>query len=842
MNNKEKKSKKIKFILVFLNVIIIVGVVCLFIDYSLYVNKWKVAEDKEQFAGTMSDIEKEIYNLLYNEQLDVNGWTRYIEENGFSEREAMSFINCLTEGKDQETHIVNKLTKIGICNTLDISEGKYCTVDYNLVDDSIFKNLEEDLKTQPIVITASYINPFNSEKVVSVCSEYGCDYIFLVMPVEDIQEKLLLSTGYKTAEFALMDSDGFYVINSDSLKNSNFYDFIQIYNNLNYKEINEIKNNINESENCFYEFLNADGKNACFTFNNLGETNDWILIGYINENNFDVNDTGGIVALITSIALLFLILMDMSYFSVLNKHLQKSVIEVQNANRAKTDFLSTMSHDIRTPMNAIIGMTNIAKQSIEDKEKVGECLHKIELASNHLITLINDILDISRIESGRIALNPVNISLNELCENLVNIVQPLIKEKNQDFDFIVDKIDEEFLYADQLRLNQIFINLISNAVKYTPPGGKIRVNVSEEKSATSADKVNLTFIVKDTGIGMSRSFMEEMYQPFQRALDSRVNVVQGTGLGLTITKRMIELMNGEITCDSEPNVGTTFTVRLELDLSKRKKEYEPLPKMEMLVVDDNEDLLEAACATLVSMGITVSKATNGKTAIKLVNEHHENNKDFEMIILDWQMPDMNGIVLAREIRALVGGDIPIIILSAYDWSDIEEEAKECGINGFIRKPLFKSNMYDTIETFLHCSTAVEAEEEEPELKGIKVLVAEDNDMNWEVIRLNLELIGVEADRAKDGLECIEIMKKVKGNPYELIFMDIQMPNVNGLEATRQIRSMDKPYAKTIPIIALTADAFSENIAACIDAGMNGHLAKPLNMKLVEEYLRKYKEE
>ena len=501
-----------------------------------------------------------------------------------------------------------------------------------------------------------------------------------------------------------------------------------------------------------------------------------------------------------------------------------------------------MSHDIRTPMNAIIGLTTIAEKNLGDREAVRESLRKIGLASSHLLTLINDILDISKVESGKLNLSPLTFSIVETVENLVNLAQPMIKEKSIDFSFRINRMEKEYLYADQLRLNQIYINILSNAIKYTEPGGRVSVDLREEESEKESC-VKLIYIVSDTGIGMSPEFMEKMYQPFSRQTDSRVNSIQGTGLGLAITKQMVELMNGTIECQSEIGKGTTFIIALDIPIAERQMEELYFEAVDALIADDDPILLDTAADTLESLGIHAERAKSGMEALEMTRRRHTAGKDYNVVILDWKMPDMNGIETIKRIRAEVGAQIPILLTSAYDWSDIEGEAKEAGANGFCCKPLFRSRLYQKINELLGTEAkAVEPEDNYSDLVGINILVAEDNDINWEIISAMLNMFGITSERAENGRICVDKMAEAKEGSYALIFMDVQMPEMNGLDATRHIRRLENKWASSIPIIAMTADAFSENIAECLEAGMDGHIAKPVDMKLVIKEIRRIKEE
>ena len=364
-----------------------------------------------------------------------------------------------------------------------------------------------------------------------------------------------------------------------------------------------------------------------------------------------------------------------------------------------------------------------------------------------------------------------------------------------------------------------------------------------EEASQKPGCVRLTYIVSDTGIGMTPEYMATLYQPFSRQTDSRVNSIQGTGLGLAITKQMVDLLGGTIDCQSEQGKGTTFTVTLDLPIADRQRDDMMLEPMDVLVVDDDEILLETAVDTLESLGVQADRAGSGPEALGMIHRRHEAGRDYRIVILDWKMPDVDGVETIRRIRAEADRDVPILLISAYDWSELEDKAKEAGANGFVSKPLVRSTLYDKINEILGtASTSVEPESDYSDLQGLNVLVAEDNDINWEIISTILDMYGITADRAENGRVCVEKMKAAAKDSYDLVFMDIQMPEMNGLDATRTIRALDDPWASSIPIVAMTADAFSENVTECLNAGMNGHIAKPIDVKLVIKEIRRIKEE
>jgi signal transduction histidine kinase/CheY-like chemotaxis protein len=663
-----------------------------------------------------------------------------------------------------------------------------------------------------------------------------------VLPLSELEQKWVFpQEEFENAELSMIDADGNYIIKGHSFKNASFYEFYRSYNASDPATMQDISNKITSSTGSL-TMLNSHGEECILAYAPVAVTGEWTFLSFMPMKDMDVSTEDWLLIGAVSAGLLILFVFDLAVMISFNRKLRASAKEAAAASRAKTEFLSTMSHDIRTPMNAIIGLTALAEKNLGDTELVGEHLRKISMASNHLLTLINDILDISKVESGKLNLSPLTFSIVETVENLVNLSQPMIKEKNIEASFRISKMDIEYFYADQLRLNQIYINILSNAIKYTEPGGHVSVDMREEESLKPGC-VRLIYKVADSGIGMSPEFMATMYQPFSRQTDSRVNSIQGTGLGLAITKQMVDLMGGVIDCQSEQGKGTTFTVTLDLPIADRQREDMMLDPMDVLIVDDDEILLETAVDALESLGVTADHTSSGLEALGMIVHRHQMGQDYRIVILDWKMPDLDGVETIRRIRAEVGTSIPILLISAYDWSDIEDQAREAGANGFVSKPLFRSKLYDKINALLGTEAkSVEPENDYSDLQGLNILVAEDNDINWEIISAMLEMFGITTERAENGRICVDKISQAPEGSYALIFMDIQMPEMNGLEATRTIRALDDPWASSIPIIAMTADAFSENVTECLNAGMNGHIAKPIDIKIVIKEIRRIKEE
>lgn len=578
-------------------------------------------------------------------------------------------------------------------------------------------------------------------------------------------------------------------------------------------------------------------------------SSEWNLVSIMPYNQLnDVLDTLNVqrtkfTVLSCLSVLILMIWIFVQYFRMTNaqlNELETSRRKASEASKAKSEFLANMSHDIRTPMNAIVGMTAIATAHIHDLEQVKNCLRKIALSSKQLLGLINDVLDMSKIESGKMTVTAENTSLKDLFDGIVSIMQPQINTKKQKFEVHVENVATENVWCDGVRLNQVLLNLLSNATKYTPEGGKIKLSLYEEKSPKGEDYARIHMTVQDNGIGMSPEFLEKIYESYSRADGARVQKIEGTGLGMTITKYIVDAMEGTIEVQSELDKGTRFHLSFDFKKAPFLETDMVLPSWNMLVVDDDEFLCKSTIDSLKDFGIKAEWTLSGEDAIELAIEHHNRREDYQIILLDWKLPGMNGIQVARKLREYLGEEVPILLISAYDWSEFEAEAREAGINGFISKPLFKSTLFYNLRKYMGIETVQEqAAKESLGLSGRRILLAEDNELNWEVASELLSELGLELDWAEDGKICLEKFEKSPEGYYDLILMDIRMPSMTGYEATEAIRKLQRLDAATIPIIAMSADAFSDDIQRCLKCGMNGHIAKPIDLGVVEKMLRQY---
>ncbi|MFQ6962290.1 MAG: response regulator [Clostridium sp.] len=677
--------------------------------------------------------------------------------------------------------------------------------------------------------------------------------LIAAVPLEYITDFLFLKEEGQLMYYHIIRPDGSFVIQNPNTELRYFFEQLQKQSD---SAVNE-----SSAENPVEKFSAALKKHEEYTA--ILEVNgeerqiygislpysEWYLVSVMPYTILDnaIHNLGSQRIFMTLLScasvLIILTVIFLRYFSITRSQmneLEKARQAALEANKAKSEFLANMSHDIRTPMNAIVGMTAIAAAHIDDRKQVENCLRKITLSSKHLLGLINDVLDMSKIESGKLTLTTEQISLKEVVEGIVNIMQPQVKTKKQTFDIHVENILTENVWCDGVRLNQVLLNLLSNATKYTPEGGAIHLSLFEENSPKGERYVRIYIKVKDNGIGMSPDFLKRIYESYSRADGARIHKTEGAGLGMAITKYIVDAMEGTIDIQSEPDKGTEFLLTFDFEKADAMNMDMVLPSWNMLVVDDDELLCRTAMDALKSIGIKAEWTLSGEKAIELVNEHHKRREDYQIILLDWKLPGMNGIQVAKEIRHNLGDEVPILLISAYDWSEFEAEAREAGISGFISKPLFKSTLYYALRQYMGTETENgQTSNPNSDLSGRRILIAEDNELNWEVANELLSDLGVELDWAEDGQICLDKFQKSPEGYYDAVLMDIRMPHMTGYEATIMIRGLNHPDALSIPIIAMSADAFSDDIQHCLECGMNGHIAKPIDIMEVTRLLKRF---
>lgn len=668
-----------------------------------------------------------------------------------------------------------------------------------------------------------------------------------------LKEALFLDEENARVYSHVIARDGSFVIRSNDAYRDNYFNRMEaLFEEVNGKTVEDFKQELKaalESARHYSTIISVDGERRYMCCSPISENVDWYLVavmpsGVLNERMSDL-DIARIVIMISSamIILVTMLIIFIMYYRLSMqqmKELDKKERAAVQANMAKSEFLSSMSHDIRTPMNAIIGMTEIALRNLQDVMRVEDCLKKVRLSSKHLLGLINDVLDMSKIESGKMTLNISQMSLREAMDDIVNIMQPQVKERNQFFDIFIRDILAENVCCDGVRLNQVLLNLLSNAVKFTPELGRIDVHLWQEASEKGEDYVCTHFMVEDTGIGMSEEFQKKIFDTFAREEENeKVQKIVGTGLGTSITKSIVTLMGGRIELRSKQGEGSCFHVIIDFKKAEQAEEDMKLPDWNVLVVDDNEMLCVSAVANLEALGVHADWTQDGMQAVAMIEERHNRKEDYHFVLVDWKMPNMDGIATIKEIRKRVGKDVPVFLISAYDWSELEEQSFDADIEGFISKPLFKSTLFGRLRQYVDGNPAgSDDSEEEMDFTGKHILLAEDIDINWEIANEIFSAVGLKLEWAVNGKDCVDKFVKSEVGFYDAILMDVRMPVMNGYDATKAIRALDRAD-KNLPIIAMTADAFADDAQRCFESGMNDHLTKPLDIRECMRTFQKY---
>ncbi|MGN0598553.1 MAG: response regulator [Oscillospiraceae bacterium] len=708
------------------------------------------------------------------------------------------------------------------------------------------------------------------------------EYLFVYYKLDSYLGLLKMESFGGNGQIRIIDSKGTTLLHSDNLPDSeNRYLFFGTF-----KDAEFLNHDVVKDSDSFREYLLSGKSDAIHVVLDSGEDEivsfskipgiDWHIVISIDQSvvmgtrisNVKTINRTSLLAVMFIVLFSLIAISFVSYRSQKNTNAQNIKLEklneqlrennasleearhlaeqsfhmAEDANKAKSTFLSNMSHDIRTPMNAIIGFTTLAMTNAENTERVKDYLSKILSSSNHLLSLINDILDMSRIESGKIKLDETEANLSDMLHDIKTIINGQIHAKQLDLFMDVIDVSDEDVICDKTRINQVLLNLLSNAIKFTPSGGTVSVRVTQIHNAPEG-KGLYEIRVKDTGIGMSPEFAEHVFEPFERERSSTVSKIQGTGLGMAISKNIIDMMGGTIEVHSEQDKGTEFVITLCLKLQSERRSIEKIAELsglKALVVDDDFNTCDSVTKMLVKVGMRSEWTLSGKEAVLRARQSIEMNDAFHAYIIDWRLPDMNGIEVTRQIRAL-GDDTPIIILTAYDWSDIEVEARAAGVTAFCSKPMFMSDLRDSLLNALGHRKKEEENvlpftKETDSFKGKRLLLVEDNELNREIAYEILGEYGFIVDTAENGKEAVDIIAASKPGKYDLVLMDIQMPVMNGYEATKSIRALKNTALAAVPIVAMTANAFDEDRRAAAECGMNGFISKPINMEEVVQEL------
>ncbi len=670
------------------------------------------------------------------------------------------------------------------------------------------------------------------------------------LPVRYLGDTLSVNIDDDMVNYSIIRRDGSTILHNADVESGNYFD------NASWEEQRvhavQLRASMEKGEDYTNE-ISMDGKRWNFYCTSL-PASEWYLLLYMPYNLLDrkveqMADSWSICSLTCCILILCVLLVIFAcYFLDTRKQMRElnrayrsaetERLTAERANRAKSEFLSNMSHDIRTPMNGIMGMTQIAMNSLDDAARIRTCLKRIIVSGRHLLGLINDMLDLAKMDNDEFVLNMEQVSLREVMQNIMTVIQPLVHEKKQDFHIYIQDVQYEDVYTDRVRLSQILLNVIGNAVKFTPEGGRIEAFLAEEPSPKGDAYIRSTLKIKDNGIGMSKEFQEKIFDAFAREDNARVDKTQGAGMGLAITKYIIDAMGGSIRVKSEPGLGSEFYITLDMKKMKRQQKP-PLLPAEVLVIDDDETYCSLAETMLISIGLKVQSARDLESAFRRLGESRASGKN-PIVLLDWNIQGGNGIEAAGQLRSRFGEKIIILLLSEGEWDELEEKALGAGLGGVIAKPMFRSGLYESLAPFARlCDEKEEKTQEADDFSGRRILFAEDNGLNWEVGEELLSDLGLELEWAENGKICVEKMEQSEVGWYDLILMDLRMPEMTGYEAAMAIRALDREDAKKIPIIAVSADSFKDDVEKCLACGMNAHTAKPYDMEDLTKLLRRF---
>ena len=680
------------------------------------------------------------------------------------------------------------------------------------------------------------------------------------LPASYLSDTLESNIQSNIMEYSIIRDDGSYVLHNGSIEESNYFERVEnLYETFNGKEpvqYAEELHNALETDIDYTSEAMISGERWNIYCTNLPNS-EWHLLLKISYNELDEAVTllqkkwayisiGGCSLIIGALLLVFI-----GYYRMTKRHLyaleearktaEQAKLSAERSNRAKNEFLSNMSHDIRTPMNGIMGMTSIAISSLDNPPRVRSCLKRIHVSSRHLLGLINDMLDMSKIESGKLSLNMEPVSLREIMQNITTIIQPQIQEKNQHFNVYIHDIYHENVCSDRVRLSQILLNVIGNAVKFTPEGGTIEADLYEEFSPKGKEYIRSHLHIKDNGIGMSMEFQDKIFDAFAREDNARVDKAAGAGMGMTITKYIVDAMGGTITVESEQGKGSHFYITVDMEKAVHHEKEMVLPNRKVLVVDDDETVGMLAVSALESIGLRAESAADIAQAYQMIEDNRGKSEQYHIVLLDWDIQGQDGMQAAEEMSAYFDREFPIVLLTDGEWDELETEAEKAGAAGFISKPLFRSSLYYGLRQFTEGQTLQQVQEEEADtdLEGIRILIAEDNELNWEIASEILCEYGMEAEWAENGRICVDKFEQSAPGWYDAILMDLRMPVMTGYEAADTIRKLQREDAQAVPIIAVSADTFEEDIQKCLDCGMNAHTAKPFDTERVLSLLRQY---
>ena len=865
-NSLEKKAAEFprfaNIIVIFLNAILLSGV---FIMYMLYNSAYEERLHEENLGNIANLNRSSAMNataLLDSWEVKLNDIIQYADIHNLSKGELLDMINDANSSGDRYfeliggdyTGVLAKKDEGGTYPVLDYSNGSYSTLQ-NIFD-------RADGEIEEIGYAPEYTDGgktaekfFAIYRYLSIVDEDNILQPYTLMLAassENVLEVLNSHNDYVGQSSVLIDASGNYIVSNRDFKSSNFFQYLYVYNDLTLDEKNSVKEEMNENGSGVLYYKNAGTvvEDCVFSYDRMPNSN-WFCVTCVPLSSFHTPTFNINYIIHAIIFLLVLLITDVLWLQAMNSRLRISILREKEAGAAKGSFMSRMSHEIRTPLNAVIGYNTIARNEMlnvrsEDERKqaimkVMDCLDKSEIASKHLLTIINDVLDMAAIESGKIKVAHERFDFKGLITSLTTIFYTQARAKGIEFEVIFDTLTEEWFVGDQMRTNQILTNLLSNAVKFTPEGGSVTLKINQPEADTNASHIH--FEVNDTGIGMTQEYLSHIWTPFEQADSSISRRFGGTGLGLSITKNLVDILGGTISVKSTPGTGTEFTVDLTFEPTEQTESTQAydFSIVNALVVDDDISTCDYIRLLFTRCGASCASVTSGADAVKAIQIAMEKGERYTIFLVDWKMPNMDGIETIKEIRKLLGNDTPVIVLTAYDYTEIADKAIEAGVSKFISKPLFQSSLFDLLVNTSGKQMHTKMERHDSfDFTGARVLLAEDNLMNMEIAKKILESTGLIVDSAWNGREAVEMFTASEAGTYIAILMDVHMPEMNGHEATRAIRSSQHHEAKTIPIIAMTADAFAENVAEAYESGMDAHISKPIDIRTLLNTLKKYR--
>lgn len=848
-----KNKRKALFFGIAVSVAIIAVMVLVLSLYSSSETARRERQNEQMIMQATGSITDTVRIYFEQEHETLLNMKKYIEESSMTFDQAMTFLDMADSSRVSAYQIID-CTSFEGCSLSD--NGGTCPVNYiknygNL--HSVFSEISSGSIDNSLINTSSsFTSPITGKQSIAFYTDLMLENmdsaaLMCVISLDSLVGAGLPVPPYENAGGAIINSIGDYMVKTSAFKSENIFEYFRAYSGLTYSRAEEVRNEVNEAGRGLLMFKNSAGKDCFYAYERINGTNGFFYFSSVSREsvkgeNMDFAFIGMFMTFI-----LLMVIIDMRIIHTLYVNLRRSLEneskareQAENANRAKSDFLSRMSHEIRSPLNAVIGYNSIARTTIENKkgtlsfemigEKVSSCLTKSDIASRHLIAVINDVLDMSSIESGKMKVVNELFDFKELILPLTTVFYSMARSKGVDFAVVFDTPADEKLIGDQMRINQILTNLLSNAVKFTHDGGRVTLNVRQED--IDSDSVMTCFSVTDTGIGMDVKALDSIWAPFEQADSSISRNFGGTGLGLSITKNLVTMLGGEITVESTAGAGSVFSVKLKLKRSKQSNKISlyDFSQLYALIMDGDENTCGYLEIMLERIGVRCKKVCSGSEAVEAVRQSHALNDDFTMCLMDWEIPEFDGSETLRLIHEITDPDFPILIATAYDCTDIENEARSAGVTRFISKPIFQSTLFDMLVDIAgKGERSIEQTDTELRFDGTRIILAEDNKMNMEISCEILRSRGFAVDIAWNGLEAVNLFESSAAGTYKAILIDIRMPVMDGHTATKSIRGSSHPDAKAIPIIAMTADAFTENIDEAFASGMTDHIAKPINI-------------